>query len=137
MSKGQEESNMMKNLFANILGSEVNIKDDFKTTQGSVFEMFIKKLEHAHVTEKSIFDEYGIELLKLTDPLWFVIENSLKLLYGEDAAEMVLWYLYDRFDENGEIVVLEDDDGKKYTIKTPNDLWGYIKFNFPQNPLQE
>ena len=134
MSKYQEESDMMKNLFTDILGSEVNIKDNFKTTQGSLFEVFVERLEYAHVTEKSIFDEYGIELLKLTDPLWFVIENSIKLLYGEKAAEMVLWYLYDRFDENGEIVVLEDEDGKKYTIKTPNDLWGYIKFNFPQDP---
>ena len=80
MSKYQEESDMMKNLFTDILGSEVNIKDNFKTTQGSLFEVFVERLEYAHVTEKSIFDEYGIELLKLTDPLWFVIENSIKLL---------------------------------------------------------
>jgi len=133
MSEDFDDSEDIKDLFKKILGSEVIIKDNIDATEKSVFLILIKKLEQSNEIENLIFEHGGFELTKVTDPLWFVIENTFKFLYGEEVAELVFWYVFDRFNPDGSIVPLEDEDGKQYTFKNANDLWSYIKYYM--NPL--
>jgi len=132
MSEEFEGAQDIKNLFKQILGSEVIIKDNIDATEEGVFLAFIKKLEEAYEIENKLFEVSGIELGKVTDPLWFVLENSFKFLYGEEAAELIWWYIFDRFNPDGSIVPLEDEDGKQYIFNDPKDLWAYIKYRFPE-----
>ena len=133
MSEEFEDLNDIKNLFTQILGSEVTIKDNIDATEEGVFLVFIKKLEEAYNIENQLFEVSEIELAKITDPLWFVLENSFKFLYGEEAADLIWWYIFDRFNPDGTIVPLEDKNGKQYIFKEPKDLWSYIKYRFPQD----
>lgn len=133
MSEEFEDLNDIKNLFTQILGSEVTIKDNIDATEEGVFLVFIKKLEEAYNIENQLFEVSEIELAKITDPLWFVLENSFKFLYGEEAADLIWWYIFDRFNPDGTIVPLEDENGKQYIFKEPKDLWSYIKYRFPQD----
>lgn len=133
MSEDFNDSEDIKDLFKKILGSEVIIKDNIDATEKGVFLILIKKLEQSNEIENLIFEHGGLELAKVTDPLWFVIENTFKFLYGEEVAELVFWYVFDRFNPDGSIVPLEDEDGKQYTFKDANDLWSYIKHYM--NPL--
>ena len=128
-----EGINDIKELFNQILGSEVTIKDNLDATEEGVFLVFIKKLEEAYEIENKLFDVSGIELTKITDPLSFVLENTFKFLYGEEAADLVWWYIFDRFNPDGTIVPLEDESGKQYTFENAKDLWSYIKYRFPQD----
>jgi len=128
-----EGINDIKELFNQILGSEVTIKDNLDATEEGVFLVFIKKLEEAYEMENNLFDVSGIELTKITEPLWFVLENTFKFLYGEEAADLVWWYIFDRFNPDGTIVPLEDESGKQYTLNSPKDLWSYIKYRFPKD----
>ena len=132
MSEEFEDFQTLKDLFKQILGSEVTIKDNIDATEESVFILFIKKLEAAYETENKLFEVGGLELAKVTDPLWFVLENSFKFLYGEEAADLIWWYIFDRFNPDGTIVPLEDEKGRQYTFTTPKELWDYIKFRFPK-----
>jgi hypothetical protein len=59
-----------------------------------------------------------------------VIENTFKLLYGQEATNLILWYIYERYDGDGEIIAY-DGGGEDYIFKTPQDLWSYIKFKYP------
>lgn len=133
MSEEFEGIDDIKNLFNQILGSEVTIKDNIDATEEGVFLVFIKKLEEAYEIENKLFEVSGIELAKVTDPLWFVLENSFKFLYGEGATDLIWWYIFDRFNPDGSIVPLEDENGKKYIFKDPKDLWTYIKYRFPRD----
>ena len=133
MSEEFEGLGDIKDLFNQILGSEVTIKDNIDATEEGVFIVFIKKLEEAYEIENKLFEAGGIELTKITDPLWFVLENSFKFLYGEEASELIFWYIFDRFNPDGSIVPLEDENGKQYIFKDPKDLWSYIKYRFPQD----
>lgn len=127
----------IKNLFNQVLGSEVTIKDNIDATEEGVFLAFIKKLEESYEVENKLFEVSGIELAKVTDPLWFVLENSFKFLYGEEAADLILWYIFDRFNPDGSIVPLEDENGKEYIFENAKDLWSYIKYRFPQEDSEE
>ena len=133
MGEEFEGINDIKELFNQILGSEVTIKDNLDATEEGVFIVFIKKLEEAYNVENQLFDIGGLELAKVTDPLWFVLENSFKFLYGEEAADLVWWYIFDRLNPDGTIVPLEDESGKQYTFENAKDLWSYIKYRFPQD----
>ena len=133
MSEEFEGTDDIKDLFNQILGSEVIIKDNIDATEEGVFIVFIKKLEEAYNVENQLFDIGGLELAKITDPLWFVLENSFKFLYGEEAADLIWWYIFDRFNPDGSVVPLEDENGKEYIFKDAKDLWSYIKYRFPQD----
>ena len=125
----------MKTLFEGILGSDVIIKDNLDATEETVFDVFLKKLGESRLKEDVIFDEAGIDLKQVTDPLWLVVESMIKMLYGTDAADIMLWWLFERFDPTtGELLELFDEDsGKKYKLETPRDLFSYIKHRFPKS----
>lgn len=120
----------LKKLFKIVLGTEVNIKDNIDETEELIFINLIKKLEESEKMEHKVFQSSGIDLSKVTDGLWFVVENQMRLLYGHESAELIQWYIYDRFNPDGSIIPLESPKGKLFIIKTPNDLWSYIKFKF-------
>lgn len=127
----------IKNLFTNILGSKVTIKDNIASTEESVFVTFINRLEESRILEDKIFEMGDIDLTRITDPLWFVIENQFKFLYGVEASELIIWYLYERTDLDGRINPIIDENEKEFILETPKDLWSYIKFNFlPPPPKQ-
>ena len=134
MSGDFKDSGAIRELFKTILGSDVTIKDNLKGTEETVFCLFISKLDESRVNEDMIFDEADINLKKVTDPLWLVIENMMRMLYGEEATEMIMWYLFERFDSNGKLLELFDEvTKKKYKIKTPKDLFAFIKHRFPKS----
>ena len=79
--KGEfEGAKDMKALFKKILGSEVTIKDNLDATEETVFDVFIKKLDESRSKEDIIFDEGGLDLKSVTDPLWLVVESMMKMI---------------------------------------------------------
>ena len=118
----------LKKLFNLILGVDIDIKDNIEHSEELVFKSFIDKLENSYKIENEVFESSGIDLTKVTEGLWFVLENTLKMLYGEVAGDIIIWYLYDRFNPDGSIVPLEDSSGNQFILKDSNDLWSYIKF---------
>lgn len=131
MSEEFDSTRDIKDLFNQVLGSEVTIKDNIDATEEGVFLIFIKKLEEAYKIENKLFEISGIELGRVIDPIWFVLEHSFKFLYGEEATDLIMWYIFDRFNPDGSIIPIEDEDGKQYIFKDPKDLWSYIKYTFP------
>jgi hypothetical protein len=126
---GEEEKEFegmkdIKNLFREVLGSDVEIKDNIDATEENVFVVFIEKLEKTFSNEEEIEKLSGIDITKHTDNLWFVVENSFKFLYGEEATEIIFWYVYRRYEDKCK---LEDENGKKHKIDTPQKLWLYVK----------
>ena len=114
----------IKNLFREVLGSDVEIKDNIDATEENVFVVFIEKLEKTFSNEEEIEKLSGIDITKHTDNLWFVVENSFKFLYGEEETEIIFWYVYRRYEDKCK---LEDENGKQHKIDTPQKLWLYVK----------
>jgi|TARA_R100000482_G_C5038813_1_gene107406 hypothetical protein len=114
----------IKNLFREVLGSDVEIKDNIDATEENVFVLFIEKLDKAFILEEKTEALSGLDLTKITEDLWFVIENSFKFLYGEESTQVIFWYVYQRHESK---CILEDEEGKKCKIDTPQKLWSYVK----------
>lgn len=113
----------MKDLFEGILGSKVIIKDDLENTEEQVFNTFITKLKVQSQTEDQIQNLSGLEISKVTDNLWYIVENLLKFVYGEEATEVIMWYVLLR-DEDSEYW---EENEEAYKINDLKSLWNFVK----------
>jgi hypothetical protein len=121
----------LKELFENILGSSIKLKDTMVATEENIFCLIVNKLDAAHKDDEALFELSGIDLTKSKEDLWFVIESLLKISYGQDAFNMIMWYILDRFNPDGKVVPFEDEDGKTYSLITAKDLFAFLKHRFP------
>lgn len=124
MSDEFEDIEEIRNMFTEILGSEVKVVDNIDNTELDTFVILIKKLEEA------VKAETKSDISEATDPLWFVVEIGLKFMYGEEAADLIYWYIFDRFEKDGSVIPLEDEDGKIYIFKDVKEFYGYLKYKF-------
>lgn len=113
----------MKDLFETVLGSKVNIKDDLENTEEQVFNLFIDKLKTQNKIEEDIKESSGVEIDKITDNLWFMIESLLKFVYGGGAANVIMWYVLLR---DGEPEYWEENE-EAYKIDNVKTLWRFVK----------
>mgnify|MGYP003647648124 FL=1 len=120
----------IRDLFKQMLGSDIIIKDNIKESEEKLFILFVEQLEKAKSLEDQTI-ELGLDLHPLVDPLWIVIENMLKLQFGLDTTNLIMFYLYDRIGPDGKIIPLvEEESDKQFKLKTPKDLFSYIKFRY-------
>jgi hypothetical protein len=75
---------------------------------------------------------YGIDMEVYDDAFFILIENLIQKLYGDWKSEIMIWYVYDRIDENEELLPLlysseDQPEEKEIFIETPEQLWEFIK----------
>ena len=120
----------IQKLFSLILGSKVNtVEKKIDINEKDLFVFCVQQLELCLQKEMKI-EELGMNLNPFTDPLWFVIENLCVAFYGGDVTDLIMWYLYDRKDEEEQVQYYIDDKEQRYLFNTPHDLWSYVKYNF-------
>ena len=130
MSKIFEGEDDIRDLFREMLGSDIIIKDNIKANEEKLFVMLVEQLEKSKKLEEKVND-IGLEIHLLVDPLWIVIESMLKLQFGLDTYNLIMLYLYERFGPDGKLIPLVDEEtGKNYLLETPKDLFNYIKFRY-------
>ena len=128
-----EGTDDLKNLFKEILGSDVDIRDNLVITDESVFCVLINKLDKAHKDDEILFESSGIDLTQSKSELWLVVETLLKLQYGESSFDLIMWWILDRFNPDGKVVPFEGQDNKTYSIITSKDLYQFMKHRSPHN----
>jgi hypothetical protein len=59
-----------------------------------------------------------------------MIEDLIYMKYGDAVSSLILWYVYDRYDKDGNLLTIEvtikDKPKKEYKLKTPLDLWNLV-----------
>ena len=138
MNERAEEINEIKKLFSTIIKSKITVKENIDDFDKKQFIILLERLEEAYNVEKKIFDSNGLDLYNLTDPLWDIIADFVSLYYGENACELIFWFIFKRFDEKGNIIKLEGLNDQIIEIKTPEDVWFYLnKILPPKEDLDE
>ena len=47
--------------------------------------------------------------------------------YGEMKTAIIMWWVFDSLTPDGEVYPLLDEQGKKHIIKTPTQLYKFLK----------
>jgi hypothetical protein len=89
-----------------------------------VFTEIIKRIREQSDKQNALY-KLDVDLINYSDNYTSVIDILLKVYYGEDGADWIDWYLYER-DENSARDQARDKDGKPicYDIKS---LWEEVE----------
>lgn len=112
-----------------IVGTNVNITESTKSKIKKEQNKFCEVVQNWDKTWQrgnTIFRDTGIDLGDYDAPYYKMVENLFTMLYG-DKAEVVFWWVYERYSEEGEVATLITEDGKKHKLITPLQLYKFIK----------
>ena len=119
----------MKEVLQSKYGEGLDVKESPKTEaerEETLFIDTIETIEHIWHAEHELHGDYGIDLLGFSQYYYHTIENLIIAKYGYDKAEVIWWWILDRFAEDGELLGAEMEDGKIYMLETPLDLWKFL-----------
>ena len=120
----------MNEVLKNNFGLGLEIKESPRTEaerEETLFIDTVETIEHIWHAEHELHGDYGIDLLGFTQYYYHTIENLVIAKYGYDKAEVIWWWILDRFAEDGELLGVETTDGEVYMLETPKDLWELLK----------
>jgi hypothetical protein len=114
-------------------GKNVNIKSKKKKTiseKETLIDIIIL-LEECFV-RSSLLEQNNLNIMTYEESFYVMIENLLYLKYGENKTDIILWWVYDRFDEEGEVKPIkilskEDNAKKEIMIQTAEQLYEFLK----------
>ena len=115
-------------------GKNLIIKDKNKITTSSkqTFIDLVDTFSMAHQRSLSVEKEHGLKLEKYDGLFYILIENLFFTHYGEWQGELIMWYVYDRTDEDGNLypMMLFDEETKEESeiiIENASDLYSFIQ----------
>lgn len=115
----------------NNFGSKLRFSKSGKSEEKEIFIETVVLLEHCWTRTNVMHEELGIDLWSYEETYYKVIENLIFLKYSESIANLILWYVYDRFDADGKLlglnITLPGKEPKLHMVKTPSDLWNLIE----------
>jgi hypothetical protein len=115
----------------NNFGSKLKFSKSGKSEEKEIFIETVVLLEHCWTRTNVMHEELGIDLWSYEETYYKVIENLIFLKYSESIANLILWYVYDRFDADGKLlglsITLPGKEPKLHMVKTPSGLWNLIE----------
>jgi hypothetical protein len=121
----------IKKSLLNITETNIKVSENPKSIEKKKKERFINLITHLknmNIRTKELHNKFGINLLYYEDEHYRVIEELLIELYSENACKIIFWWVYDVEDpKKKEYSINDEKTEKKYTIKTPTQLYNILK----------
>ena len=95
-----------------------------------LFISIINSIERLVTRQNLMFTDFEIDFANYDDPFLDTIDALIVLHFGKEGAEMIVYYLWDRTNEDGSINPLRDEDGNDIFLNSAGELWDLlIKIN--------
>jgi hypothetical protein len=114
-------------------GKHLNIKSRTKDpTDKDLFIEVVRLIDECWTRSNVIEGEFGLGISNYEEPFYLVIENLIYMHYGQWKGDIILWWLFERFDEDKSVLPINLNDHVKETeeeifIETVEELWEFIK----------
>jgi len=96
-----------------------------------VFKAIIDNFEKCWMKSNKLYSEFKVGLMEYEEDFFLVIEDLILIKYGEWKTDIILWYIYYRKSEKGEIypLMLTDAKGKteNITLNNSEELYNILK----------
>jgi MoaA/NifB/PqqE/SkfB family radical SAM enzyme len=111
-----------------LLGSKVTIEESPKTSKKKDEDFFMGLLEQLCQIEAATAMLQAIGITASNEnPFYISIKMLMNKEFGEMKTELILWWVFESISPDGDVYPLVDEDGKKHIIKTPTQLYKFIK----------
>jgi hypothetical protein len=112
-------------------GNKLKISRNKNAKEKEIFTNIVSTLEQCWLRTNFIQTQLGVDFYNYEEHYFTIIEDLIYLKYGETAGSLVLWYVYDRYDKEGNLQTIEvtfnNKPKKEYKLKTPGDLWNLVE----------
>ena len=121
----------IKKKLKEIGGDNLQINENSKSVRKKTKDSFISIVTQLrNVWEKSnnLQADHGVNLVQYEDQYYKIIECLIYELYGDKAAEIIMWWVYDVDNPNKEDYYIYDKENKnKYAIKSVSQLYTTLR----------
>ena len=112
-----------------LLGTKTTVRRKKRTISDRKKEMFdsiITLMEETIVRSNLAYQELQIDLFKYEDKYIQIIDMLMFMNFGEDAIDVVSFYLYDRLNDDGSINPMYNPAGQEIILENPYQLWDLV-----------
>ena len=123
-------ANSVRQSVGDIIGSNTFLKLKRKTEddlQREQFESIILLLEEIEVRSIILSNDLKIDLASYDEKFYMLIEKLLSIHFGDEANEIIFYYIYDRINPDGSVNELRDETDNVVLLTSPSDLWDVVK----------
>ena len=119
-----------KNL-SDLMGANVKTTESPKSVKKREEKFFLELMEILCQVEaySKVAETIGLNLTDYENNHFRVIEMLLEKVYGEFATTVTIWWVFESLTPDGDVYPLVDENGVKHIIKTPLQLYKFIKQN--------
>jgi hypothetical protein len=125
-----EDIEGIKKSFENILNADFTVRRKKKTDldiEREIFTKIVMSLERLNARSNILASDLDIDLIKYDEVFYETIDSLLLMHFGKEIAEIIFFYVYDRIDEDGNIIYLKDSKDKDVILENISDLWYLIQ----------
>lgn len=113
----------------NILNVSTIVRRKKKTESDKKREMFfqiITAIEEIQIRQNLMFMDLKLDFANYDEKFLSVIDALIYMQFGQDIAEIISFYVWDRIAPDGSITPLIAEDGSEIILNNPYELWALI-----------
>lgn len=112
-----------------LLGVNSIVKRRRKKESDKKMELFVEmitKLEQAVVKSNLLYADFEMDLSKYDEQYFIIIDILIYMGFGDNCAEFISYYIWDRFAPDGSVVPLYNEHDQEIILRNPYDLWNLL-----------
>lgn len=127
-SQNMRKKKQIKKL-TDLIGKGINIQENKKSTKLKEKNFFFDIItELCQMEAKSqIISSSGINVMEYEEGYLKVINVLLKKHFGEAKAQIIMWWVFESINPEGEVSALVDENKKEHILNTPEELYKFLK----------
>jgi hypothetical protein len=124
--ENQDPLKKLQDQMKKLIGSDSTVKRRKKTKEDTQRELFLTNiplLEHILTRGVMLESDYGFNTTLYDEPFYQIIDSLIYMHFDEDAADLIMFYLYERVNPDGTFNSVTDVNGDEVPLENAEDLW--------------
>jgi hypothetical protein len=101
-------------------------KKAYLDKQKDLFTSIIMAMQAVLIRTTLVNSELKVDFSTYDEMYLQLIDSLILLHFGKDGFEVINFYLYDKFNPDGSVNELYDDEEKIVPSETPEDIWNIL-----------
>ena len=94
----------------------------------SYFCIILNEIQIVNARAVGMKHDYRVDFTEYDDSFFKIIDAFFKLHFNEKQRNLINWYLYDKFLQSGDVLVLNDSEtNKEIPTETAEDIWELVQ----------
>lgn len=92
-----------------------------------LFFLIMQSIEEINIRQTLLYADMRIDFSTYDEKFFTVMDSLIEISFGKQCSDLIGFYLYDRFAEDGSMNPILTEDGRELYLKDPYELWDLMK----------